>query len=1016
MQVLRTVVLIVLACVFGCGLSEAQKFERTIAQFAHTAWGPKDGAPNVVDVLAQSSDGYLWLAGPNGLYRFDGVVFESYKPQSGGPFPARRVSSLFALPNGDLWIGFPNGISLLRNGDVRNYTTRDGVPAGVVWSFAQDRDGRIWAATESGLVRLEGNRWKDVGKDWNFPGKSAHALFLDRQGTLWVATEDSLVFLPSGARRFQLTGIAIGQVLQITQAASGKLWMAETTRSVRPIPLSDKGQPPDGTEVQVGSAGIVFDNDGALWITSLGDGLRRAPAPALLRGKIQEFSGAVESFTAKDGLSDDFVRAILEDREGNIWVGTNNGLDRFRKTNLVPVVLPFKLSYAVLAAGDAGDAWVQHLAVMVRIHGGRADRGHPVPWQAVYAYRDPAGVIWWLWEDAIYRYNTGNYTRVALPPSFPKPYSAALMAATKDGFGVLWLAAEREGLFYLEKGRWQRLETASEFANLSPRAAFTDSMGRAWFGYEEGTIIILEHENIQRVFPANDSPVGSVRAINGRGPHIWVGGELGLTFFDGNRFRRIVPADVETFGSVLGVEETSNGSLWLAESRGVIQVPASEVQQALDDPSYRVKYRIFDSLDGLPGTFAGVVNNSKEIQGTDGLLWFVASAGIVWGDPAHISTNALPPPVSIRYVRANGRQRDSLANLVLPPRTTNLQIGYTALSLAVPEKVRFRYKLEELDEVWQDVGTRREAFYTNLSPGKYRFHVIACNNDGVWNDTGATLDFRVSPAWYQTIWFRSFYVVAFGLFLWALHQLRLRQLARQFNMRLEERVGERTRIARELHDTLLQNLHGLMFQFQAASNMVHKRPADAKQTLDNAIIETEEAIAESQDAIRGLRSEQVVQTDLAQLLTAMANELARSQNPDHKPPAYRVIVEGERRTLLPVMQDEVYRIAREVLRNAFQHASAHQVEAEIHYDVHAFRLRIRDNGKGIEPEVLKKGKRAGHWGLPGIQERAQRIGAKLEVWSEAGAGTEVELTVPAVLAYETSRDHSRFRLFRRAKS
>ena len=218
----------------------------------------------------------------------------------------------------------------------------------MVWSFAQDREGTIWAATDSGLARLEGNRWKDVGKDWNFPGKSAHALFLDRQGTLWVATEDTLVFLPPGARRFQPTGIRVGQVLQIAQATSGKLWMAETTRSVRPIPLSDKRQPPDETEVQVGSPGILFDNDGALWITSLGDGLRRAPAPELLRGKIKEFSTAVESFTAKDGLSDDFVRAILQDREGNIWVGTNNGLDRFRKTNLVPVVLPFKPSYAGL--------------------------------------------------------------------------------------------------------------------------------------------------------------------------------------------------------------------------------------------------------------------------------------------------------------------------------------------------------------------------------------------------------------------------------------------------------------------------------------------------------------------------------------------------------------------------------------------------------------------------------------------------------------------------------------------
>jgi ligand-binding sensor domain-containing protein len=399
--------------------------------------------------LAQTSDGYLWLGGPEGLYRFDGLVFEHYKPQSGGSFPAQAVYSLLALPNGDLWIGFSSGaISLLRNGNATNYTVREGVPKGGIWGLAQDRKGTIWAATNSGLARLEGSRWKEVGKDWNFPGKSALAIFLDRQGTLWVSTEDTLVLLPPGARRFHPTGIRVGQIPQIAQAVDGKLWMAEVTRSVRPIPLSDKQQPPDETEVQVGSTGILFDNDGALWVTSVGDRLRRSAAPELLWGRIKEFSTAVESFTARDGLSDDVVRAVLEDREGSIWVGTNYGLDRFRKTNLVPVVLPFKTLYAVLAPGNAGDAWVEHLGVMARVHGGRADLSQPIPGNALSAYRDPTGTIWWLSLDAIYRSDAGSYTKIALPPSFPKPYLGQPPQATEDGTGALWLSAGREGVFY----------------------------------------------------------------------------------------------------------------------------------------------------------------------------------------------------------------------------------------------------------------------------------------------------------------------------------------------------------------------------------------------------------------------------------------------------------------------------------------------------------------------------------------------------------------------------------------
>jgi PAS domain S-box-containing protein len=651
------------------------------------------------------------------------------------------------------------------------------MPNGVIWRFAQDREGTIWAATVSGLLRLEGNRWKNVGKDWDFPGKSAYTVFVDGQGALWASTEDTVVFLPSGAKRFQPTGIRAGQVMQIAQATNGKLWMAETTRSVHPIPLSDKRQPSDEVEIKVGSQGILFDSDGALWITSLGDGLRRSPAPELLKRQIKEISAEAESFTTGDGLSDNFVRAILQDREGNIWVGTNSGLDRFRKTNLVPVAFPLKLYPPVWVAGDAGDVWVEVVGSMVRIHGQSTDRSLPFRTDGARSvYRDPSGAIWWFGSRAIYRYDRGSYTTLALPPWFPKPNLQDRIQATEEGSGALWLSAKKVGMFYRKNGVWHQLEAASEFSTLTPVTAFTDWMGRAWFGYGGGTIILLKDENVQRVFPAGDSPVGSVAAIGGRGHHIWVGGESGLAFFDGNGFRRIVPVDAETFGPIKGVEEASNGSVWFPERRGIIEIEAGEIQKALSDPSYRVKYRIFDSFDGLRGTIAGTTSDSDAIQGTDGRLWFLASKGIVWVDPANISTNALPPSVSIRSVTANGRQAGSLTNLVLPPRTTDLQIGYTALSLSVPEKVRFRYKLEGIDTDWQDAGTRRQAFYTNLPPGKYRFHVIACNNDGVWNEEGAHLDFVIAPAWYQTLWFRLLCVAAFLAFLGGLHQLRVQQL------------------------------------------------------------------------------------------------------------------------------------------------------------------------------------------------------------------------------------------------
>jgi len=303
--------------------------------------------------------------------------------------------------------------------------------------------------------------------------------------------------------------------------------------------------------------------------------------------------------------------------------------------------------------------------------------------------------------------------------------------------------------------------------------------------------------------------------------------------------------------------------------------------------------------------------------------------------------------------------------------------------------------------------------YSNLPPGDYVFRVTAANNSGVWNETGASLDLSIAPAYYQTTWFRALCVAAFAGLLWALYQYRLRQVRRQFAVGLEVRVQERTRIARELHDTLLQSLHGLMFRFQAARNLFPRRPEEAMEALDQAIARTEEAITESQDAITDLRPTPTVSNDLGGLLMATGKELETTGNLEGTAATFALTVEGERQTLSPNLQDEVYRIALELLRNAFRHACARRVETEVRYDEEQLRVRIRDDGKGMDPEILKKGRRAGHWGLLGAKERAQRIGAHLDIWSEAGAGTEIQLRIPAAVAYENSHNRPRFRFFRK---
>ena len=310
---------------------------------------------------------------------------------------------------------------------------------------------------------------------------------------------------------------------------------------------------------------------------------------------------------------------------------------------------------------------------------------------------------------------------------------------------------------------------------------------------------------------------------------------------------------------------------------------------------------------------------------------------------------------------------------------------------------------------------QRLATYTNLDPGKYVFRVQGSNSDGVWNEEGISLPILITPPWWRTNWFRALFAVVLLTLLWGAYQLRVRQLAALFNMRMEERVSERTRIARDLHDTLLQSFHGLLFRFQAARNMLPKRPEEAVKVLDAALTRAEQALDEGRHSIQELRSSLSAESGLDKVLITTAQELASFHQAENGSPRFEVIVEGERRGLAPMVQEEIIRIARELLRNAFQHARADRIEAEIRYDSDIFRLIVRDDGKGIDPKILKDGGRPGHWGMAGVHERARGIEATLEFWSEAGAGTEVRLTLPAAVAYEKPGSSTRFRLFRKRR-
>jgi signal transduction histidine kinase len=508
-----------------------------------------------------------------------------------------------------------------------------------------------------------------------------------------------------------------------------------------------------------------------------------------------------------------------------------------------------------------------------------------------------------------------------------------------------------------------------------------------------------------RTFSSDGLHIGNVTFIGGRGDHVWAVGQLGFAIFDGRRFHTIVGESDAEFKGISGVVETDNGDFWSNQSTGVARIPAAEVASRMHDVPHELRYQLFDFRDGVPGSATPIGPLPAAVLAGDGRIWMSGSNGTYWVDPARMYRNPIPPPVTIEGIYAGNTRYDPSAMSRLPVLPSNVRIEYTALSLSVPERVRFRYLLEGVDDGWQDAGTRRTAYYTKLPPGQFRFHVIACNNDGVWNQTGSVALIAVPSAFFQTSWFMALCVCAVGGLLWGAYLLRMRSIAAQLNGRLEVRVAERTRIARELHDTLLQSFQGLMLRLQVVNKLLPE--GKAKEQLEKTLERGDQAIAEGRSAVLDLRSCAFTVNNLSEAVNAAGNELSGENRA-----AFDLVVEGPPRDLQPIIRDELYCIAREALRNAFTHARALHIEAEISYGQREFRLRVRDDGEGIPPEILEQG-RPGHYGLPGIRERARQIGAELTVWSRAGSGTEIELRLPASIAYGTSPLRFRFRAFRR---
>lgn len=970
-----------------------------IAELHHSYWTTRDGAPTDVEMMAQTEDGFLWLATDSGLVRFDGVQFEHYTPGSGEVLPSAEIYSLLALPGNGLLIGWVfGGATLLRNGHVIHFGEREGYPPGSTHQFLLDHSGIVWAATSGGLARFDHDHWQRIGAEWNVSAERTLSVFQGRDDTIGVFTDKTLMLLAKGAKTFRPTGGTTTSWAPIVQAPDGSLYVSDHHGIRKVASLLDYERSDrmliTNASIDHDDYQIIVDRLGGLWF-GRSPGLGHIASPGAR-------DPSVEFFTKADGLTDSLVNTVFEDREGNIWAATAGGLDQFRVASFKAPAELLRAASPVfdpaLLPGPDGGLWFASLHRDLQYLSSEgtvrkvADDIH-----ATAAYRDPQGVDWYGSQPRapaiaeLVRREGDQVQHITLPPDVPPEVD--VQSITRDNSGTLWVSVVRRGVYKFANRTWRRATELLDGGRLPAIMMRTDSEGRVWVGYTDNRLVRWDRGTVRVFSAAQGLDVGTVLTISEKGQHLWIGGDHGLALFHSERLRPMMTTDPSVLRGITGIVETASGDLWIHGAAGAVLLAAPEVRQGLARPGYLMAYRLFDEEDGLYGAPARVRPLPTLVEGTDGRLWFATKRGVFSLDPSAIVTNATPPTVVLKEVWSGTTRHGVHSDITMPPRSSTVRFDYTATVLASGRRAQFRYRLSGVDEDWQDAGGRRQAFYTNLGPGHYHFQVIASNENGVWNRTGASANLTIMPAWYQTATLWALCAAAVFALLFLVFRLRLAQMRNHLQARLQERLFERERIARELHDTLIQGFQGLVLVFGAAAQRISAEDP-IREVLGKALKTADGVLAEGRDRVRGLRESMTLTHDLPTALKEAAEDLALAQ-----PIEFSMSVSGTQRPLHAVAMEEVYQIAREALTNAHRHAGANRIELELSFAPSHLRLLVRDDGQGIDETILRDGGRQGHWGMPGMRERASKLGATLRLRSGPGSGTEVDLQVPGAVAY-----------------
>jgi signal transduction histidine kinase/sugar lactone lactonase YvrE len=848
------------------------------------------------------------------------------------------------------------GTMVYRQGKFEMIDPSGLLPRSPVLSVAQTPDGAVWSGTRgAGLFRSAHGHAVAVTE--NLPDPKINCLLPDGKGGLWVGTDEGIArwdgskLTPSGAGKpFERV-----QVLAMARDRDGNIWAGTDSRGL----------------LRVNDRGVALLDDG--------------------------------------GASHEAVTAVFEDREGNLWFGSANGLERLRDSTFVTYSqaegLPSDGSKPVFVDAESrmwfpsvnGGLWWMKDGRKGRVTSDGLDR------DVVYSIAGGPGGELWIGRQR------GGLTRLQTDrvPFTTRTYTTGSGLAQNSVFSVyrardgsVWAGTLSAGVSRLKGDRFTGYTTADGLLSNTVSSIFEGSDGTMWFATPAG-LNALSKGRWSAYTTKDGLPSDSVYSLlEDSSGVLWIGTAAGIAFHTSKGIQKPAGTPAPLREHIFGFEEDRHGSLWVATSNHVLRVKRDQLLQgSLGEGDLRE----YGTADGLRGV-EGVRRHRSVVADPAGRIWFSLNRGISVVDPGRLTRNAAPAIVHVQTISADGSPIGLQGAVHIPGGRQRIIFGYAGLSLSVPERIRFRYRLDDFDAGWNESVTSREAVYTNLGPGRYRFRVIASNPDGAWNSQEASIAFEVDPLLRQTWWFLTCVVLAFAGIIVLWYRFRMQRLTARLKVRFEERLAERTRIAQELHDTLLQGFLSASMQVHVAADSLPDS-APAKATLTRALQLMRQVIDEGRNAVRGLRSSRSASLDLEQAFSRVQQELS----PLGAQVQFRVIVEGQQRPLHPLIRDDIYRIGREALINAFRHSRAQSIEVELKYSPRQLLILVRDDGSGIQPHVLKSG-RDGHWGLSGMRERAEQIGARLRLFSSPEAGTEVELYVPGSVAYH---GHSGRWLFKR---